>query len=297
MEKNNADILILGAGCAGLTAGIYGARAGKSVVILENSAPGGQAALTAKIDNYPGVPDADGFLLTQNMLRQAKDLGVKVVSCEVKQAKLTQKRVMTSQGWYSAGRIVLATGAKPRKLGIPGEEAFTGKGVSYCARCDGFLYRDKTVYVVGGGNSACEEALYLAGIAREVHLLVRRDTLRCQQAIREELEHHARVQLHYQRELTEILGGERPEALCIRNVQTGDVQRIPAADTGIFIFAGYVPCTELFAGQIHLDENGYIVTDANLQTSLPGVYAAGDVRQKQLRQIVTAVADGALAVQ
>lgn len=297
MDKNDTDILILGAGCAGLTAGIYGARAGKRVVILENGAPGGQAALTARIDNYPGVPNADGFLLTQTMLRQAEDLGVTVLSCEVKQAKLTQKRVLTSDGWYSAGRVVIATGAKPKKLGIPGEERFTGRGVSYCASCDGFFYRDRTVHVVGGGNSACEEALYLAGFAKEVHLLVRRDVLRCQQAIREELERNPRIHIHFQRELTEILGGDRPEVLCVRNVQTGDIRRIPAGDTGIFIFAGYAPSTELFAGQIDLDENGYIVTDERLRTSLPGVYAAGDVRQKALRQIVTAVADGALAVQ
>lgn len=295
MQTHHSDILILGAGAAGLTAGIYGARSGKTVRILERGAPGGQAAITARIDNYPGVPEADGFALTRNMLAQAERFGCELLTCDVQRAELAEKTIHTDRGTFTADALILATGAEPRKLGIPGEERFRGSGVSYCASCDGFFYRGKEIYVVGGGNSACEEALQLARFGSSVHLLVRRDHLRCQTAIEQELRANEKVHIHFCRELTAIEGQEHPDTLHLRDTETGQTETVTGEGLGVFIFAGYVPATALFTDQLALDDGGYILTDHRMRTSLPGVFAAGDVRQKQLRQIVTAAADGAAA--
>lgn len=293
MEK--WDIIILGAGCAGLTAGLYAARAGKRVLILEKKLPGGQAALTQEIHNYPGLPGTDGVSLTQRMARQAQEAGAVLQCTAVDNIRLAEKRMETTAGDFCADALILAVGAEPKPLGIPGEERFRGRGVSYCASCDGFFYRNREVYVVGGGNSAGEEALHLADLASRVHVLVRKDRLRCEAAITQRLEQHPKIQLEYNRALREIQGTDRVEALVIEDTVTGRQSTVPAVGPGVFIFVGYRPATAPFAGMLPMDENGYLLTDERMETPLPGIFAAGDVRQKPLRQIVTAVSDGAVA--
>ncbi len=289
-----ADILILGAGCAGLAAGLYGARAGKRTVILERQSPGGQAALTAQIENYPGLPTSDGVTLTRCMAAQAEQAGARIVTAKVEAVEPERRWVRTDGGEYTAGALIIATGAEPRKLGIPGEERFFGRGVSYCATCDGFAYRGRETIVVGGGNSACEEALHLAGIASRVRLLVRRE-LRCDAAIRAQLAQRQNIEVLLHTELVRIEGGECIESVVLRDNRTGQERQIPAKGWGVFIFIGYRPASELFAGKLDMDEQGWVLTDGTLATSAAGVFAAGDVRQKELRQIVTAAADGAQA--
>ncbi|MDD6144664.1 MAG: FAD-dependent oxidoreductase [bacterium] len=294
MERH-VQVLILGAGCAGLTAGIYAARAGKQVLILEHALPGGQAALTAEIDNYPGLPGIDGVTLMQQMEQQARSCGAELLCTGVRSVDPASKTVETDRGSVTGDALILATGAVPRELGIPGEAEFRGRGVSYCAACDGFFYRGKDIYVVGGGNSAAEEALHLAELGSRVRLLVRKNALKCDQAIRERLLRHQKIEVYYHRELAEIRGEERVETLLLRDSETGELTQVPAAGCGVFIFIGYRPAAALFAGKLEMDENGYLLTDEQLQTSVPGVFAAGDVRRKELRQIVTAVSDGAIA--
>ena len=293
--ETHVDILILGAGCAGLTAGIYAARAGRKVLILEKGLPGGQAALTAVIDNYPGLPGIDGVSLIQRMEQQAKQCGADILCTGVLDVDLSGKRVATEGGVFTADALILATGAEPKELGIPGETQFRGRGVSYCATCDGQFYRGKDIYVVGGGNSAGEEALHLARLGRRVFLLVRKKELRCDAAIREQVLNHPKIQVLFHRALVEIRGGETMESLVIQDTETGESTPVPAEGCGVFVFIGYRPASQLFAGEVTTDENGYVITEENLQTNLPGVFAAGDVRRKELRQIVTAVADGAIA--
>ena len=293
MEK--WDIIILGAGCAGLTAGLYAARAGKRVLILERGLPGGQAALTQEIHNYPGLPGIDGISLTQRMAQQAQEAGAVLRCTTVDNIRLEEKRVETAAGDFCADALILAVGAEPKPLGIPGEERFRGRGVSYCASCDGFFYRNREVYVVGGGNSAGEEALHLADLASRVHVLVRKDRLRCEAAIAQRLERHPKIQLEYNRALREIQGTDKVEALVIADTASGQQHTVPAEGAGVFIFVGYRPATAPFVGVLPMDEDGYLVTNDRLETPLPGIFAAGDVRQKPLRQIVTAVSDGAIA--
>ena len=293
MEK--WDIIILGAGCAGLTAGLYAARAGKRTLILEHKLPGGQTALTGEIHNYPGLPGIDGVSLTQRMAQQAQEAGAVLRCTAVENVRLAEKRVETAADVFCADALILAVGAEPKPLGIPGEARFRGRCVSYCASCDGFFYRNREVYVVGGGNSAGEEALHLAELAQQVHMLVRKDRLRCEAAIARRLEHHPKIRLEYNRALREILGTDNVEALVIENTATGQQVTVPAQGVGVFIFVGYRPATAPFAGELPMDENGYLLTDDRLETPLPGIFAAGDVRQKPLRQIVTAVSDGAIA--
>lgn len=294
LEKH-VDILILGAGCAGLTAGIYAARAGRKTLILEKGLPGGQTALTAVVDNYPGLPGIDGVSLIQRMEQQAKQCGAEILCTGVLNVDLAEKRVVTEAGAFTADALILATGAEPKELGIPGETRFRGRGVSYCATCDGQFYRGKDIYVVGGGNSAGEEALHLARLGRRVVLLVRKRELRCDAAIREQVLNNPKIQVLFHRALVEIRGGEIMESLVIQDTETGESTLVPAEGCGVFIFIGYRPASQLFAGAVGTDEGGYVTTDENLQTNLPGVFAAGDVRHKELRQIVTAVADGAIA--
>lgn len=295
MKRIESEILILGAGCAGLTAGIYAARAGKRTVILEQGIPGGQAAITARIDNYPGISDIDGVSLMQTMVSQAKKFGAEIRCCQACGIDPTAKIVTTDTQECSYGALILAMGAVPRKLGIPGEIEFQGRGVSYCASCDGFFYRDRQVIVVGGGNSAAEEALHLAELGSSVRMLVRRDSLGCEAHLAERVQMHPKIQICFRKELRQIWGDDQIQGLTIQDGSTGTLTREEIPGCGVFIFAGYQPASAFLKGKLTLDEKGYIVTDDRLQSSLPGVFAAGDIRRKPLRQIVTAAADGAEA--
>lgn len=287
------DILILGAGPAGLTAGLYAARSGKRTLILESRIPGGQAALPERIDNYPGLPGIDGASLLQTMVQQAKAAGAVLVCTRVNAVSPETKTVETEAGDYRASALIIATGAAPKQLGIPGEARLLGRGVSYCAVCDGFFFRNREVYVVGGGNSAGTEALHLAKLASRVHLLVRRDRLRCEAAIERRLRAEPKISLEFHCALAELQGQTQVEALVLENTQTGLRRTVRATGAGVFIFVGYQPASQLFS--LPKDEAGYLLTDDRRCTGVAGVYAAGDVRAKVWRQIITAAADGAIS--
>lgn len=301
MEQQVYDLIILGSGCAGLTAGIYAGRAQLRTLILENSTLGGQAATTNDIGNYPGVPDASGPELMQRMLEQARSFGAEFRTCTVQSVQLAgeRKQVETSAGTFTAYAVILATGATPRKLGFEGEEEFRGRGVGYCATCDGFFFQDKDIFVIGGGNSAAEEALYLTRFGKKVTVLVRKDAFRCEKAIAQQVLSHPKIEVKFNTELVRAYGDETLKGAELKNNKTGETTTytVPEGDGmfGIFVFVGYQPASELFAGQVELDGAGYIQTNERLETNLPGVYAAGDVRPKELRQLVTATADGAIA--
>lgn len=297
MEKHIYDMIILGGGPGGYTAALYAARAGMDVVVLEKLSPGGQMAQTHQIDNYPGFPEGiDGFTLAMQMQQQAERFSAKTEYAQVEKLDLEEnpKRVITGEGIYLAKTVVIATGAGPRELGVPGEKELLGRGVAYCAACDGMFYRDKTVVVVGGGNSAAADALLLSRIARKVILVHRRDTLRATKIYHEPLQNAENLELRWNSAVTELLGEDKLAGVKLRNLVTGE-ESLVSAD-GIFISVGRKPATEFVAGQLELDQNGYVVADESTVTGIPGVYAVGDVRTKPLRQIITAAADGAAAV-
>ena len=289
------DMIVIGGGPGGYTAALYGARAGLDVLVLEKLSAGGQMALTSQIDNYPGFPEGvDGFALADSMQQQAERFGAKTELAEVLSAELTAnpKRIVTTEGEFAARTVVIATGADARKLGLPMEIELTGKGVNYCAHCDGHFYKGKTVAVVGGGNTAVAEALYLSRLAEKVILIHRRDTLRATKVYHQLLEQADNVEFIWNSTVTGLLYGDRFTGAELTDVQTGAKREI--AVDGLFISIGRKPNAELFA-LLDKDEGGYIRADESTQTSLPGVYAVGDVRTKELRQIVTAVSDGATA--
>ena len=290
------DMLIVGGGPGGYTAALYAARAGLSVAVVERLSVGGQMALTHQIDNYPGFADGvDGYTLGENMRRGAERFGAETILADVLSLSLREspKQIHTSNGMLLAHTVVLATGAGPRKLGLPGEEELVGLGLSYCAHCDGMFFRNKTAIVVGGGNSAVGDALILSRICKEVILVHRRDTLRATRLYHKQLEEAGNVRFVWNSIPTALLGESQVTGLKVRNVHTGEESEI-AAD-GVFVSIGRIPATELVADQLALDESGYILAGESTATSLPGVYAVGDVRTKQLRQIITAAADGAVA--
>lgn len=301
MEQQIYDLIILGSGCAGLTAGIYAGRAQLRTLILENSTLGGQAATTNEIGNYPGVPDASGPELMERMLEQARSFGTEFQSCTVHGVQLAgkRKRVETSAGTFESYAVILATGATPKKLGFEGEEEFRGRGVGYCATCDGFFFQDKDIFVIGGGNSAAEEALYLTRFGKKVTILVRKDAFRCEKAIAQQVLSHPKIEVKFNTELIRAYGDRNLKGAEMKNNKTGETTTytVPEEDGmfGIFVFVGYEPASGLFKGQVELDQAGYIRTNERMETSVPGVYAAGDVRPKELRQLVTATADGAIA--
>ena len=290
------DMIIVGGGPGGYTAALYAVRAGLDVLLIERLSAGGQMNLTGQIDNYPGFPEGvDGFQLSYNMQQQAERFGAKTKYAEVLELQLEgeRKSVRTNEGTYLAKTVVISTGAGSRPLGIAREKELIGRGVGYCAHCDGMFYRGKRVVVVGGGNSAVAEALYLSRIAKEVILVHRRDTLRATQIYLKPLQEAANVRILWDSEVEELLGDEVLSEVKVRNLKTGEVQLLEAQ--GLFVSIGRKPATGLVKDQLTLDGAGYIMAGEDTKTNIPGVYAVGDVRAKELRQIVTAVADGAMA--
>ena len=291
------DMIVIGGGPAGYTAALYAARSGLSVLVLEKLSAGGQMALTEQIDNYPGFEDGiDGFTLGEKMQQGAERFGAVTELAEVYRADLLDriKTLETSEGVFRGRTVVIATGASPRALGVPGEEALVGKGVHYCAACDGAFYRGKTVAVVGGGNSAVADALTLSRIAKKVYLIHRRDSLRATKVYHAPLMTSPNVEFCWNSTVSALLHTGRLTGLRLKDVRTGGEREL--ACDGIFISVGRAPATELFRDALELDKSGYIVADESTRTNLPGVFAAGDVRTKALRQVVTATADGAVAV-
>ena len=291
------DMVIIGGGPGGYTAALYAARAGLNTLVVEMLSAGGQMAQTHQVDNYPGFEDGvDGYELAQKMQRQAERFGAKTLYAQVTDVDLTEdvKAVFAGEKTLLAKTVVIATGANPRELGLENERELVGKGVAYCAACDGMFYKGKTVIVVGGGNSAAADALLLSRVAKKVYLVHRRDTLRATKIYHEPLMQAENVELVLDSEVVQLLAGERLSGALIRNVHNGEVTQIHA--DGLFVSVGRKPASYLFAGQVETDESGYIIADETTKTNLPGVYAVGDVRVKRLRQVVTAVADGASAV-
>ena len=291
------DLIVVGGGPGGYTAALYAARAGLDTLVLEKLSAGGQMALTEEIDNYPGFEDGiDGFTLVEKMQQQAERFGAKSAYAQVERMDLTAspKVLETSEGTFHARTVVLATGANPRELGLPHEAALTGRGIAYCAACDGMRYKGKTVVVVGGGNSAAADAMLLSRIAQKVILVHRRDALRATKVYHAPLMQAENLEFRWNSVVTELLHEEKLTGVKVKNVHTGEEDTIPC--DGVFISVGRKPATELVQGQLELDRSGYIIADETTATNLPGVYAVGDVRTKPLRQVVTAVADGATAV-
>lgn len=290
------DTIIIGGGPAGYTAALYACRAGLSTVVLEQLCAGGQMALTGTIDNYPGFEEGiDGFTLGMKMQQQAERFGAKTEYVQVTAVKLSEniKEVETNSGTFYAKTVILSTGANPRELGLPNERELTGKGVHYCAHCDGRFYKDKTVAVVGGGNSAAADALYLARMAKKVYVIHRRDTLRATKIYHEPLMKSENVEFLWNSTVTGFLAKDRLTGVTVTDMKTNIETEIPC--DGVFVSIGRTPATGFLQGSVPLDTSGYIVADETTRTNLPGVYAAGDVRTKPLRQVVTSVSDGATA--
>lgn len=291
------DMMIIGGGPAGYTAALYAARAGLEVAVVEKMSIGGQMALTDIIDNYPGFEEGvEGFTLGMKMQAGAERFGAKTVYAEVTKVALEGdiKRVVTTEEVYFTRTVVIATGADPRTLGIAGEERLIGKGLHYCAHCDGRFYKGKEVMVIGGGNTAAADALYLSRLASKVTVVHRRDTLRATRIYHEPLMKAENVEFLWDSAVVAYTVDGRVQGAKVKNLKTGAVTEV--ACDGIFVSIGRKPNTALFEGQIELDSAGYIVADETTKTAIPGVYAVGDVRTKALRQVVTAVGDGAVAV-
>lgn len=295
MKQSLYDVAVLGGGPGGYSAALYCARSGLSVLVLERLTPGGQMATTGTVDNYPGFEEGvDGFELGDRMKKGAERFGAETAFAEVTGVELAArpKVIETTGGRVQARAVILATGALPREMGLPDEARLRGRGVAYCAACDGMAFRGKTVAVTGGGNSAAEDALFLSKICRKVYLVHRRDALRASMVYQNALRASS-VEFVWNSRVTALLHDKRLTGVQLENVLTGE--RTELACDGIFVAIGRVPETALFRGQLELDEQGYIRADETTRTSLPGVFAVGDVRTKPMRQIVTAAADGAVS--
>ena len=301
MADTNLDLVIIGGGPAGLSASIYASRSMLDSVLLERELVGGQMMLTSEVDNYPGVPGANAFDLVDAMRLQAEQLGARLEMTEVASIEHDDHaglfRVSTASGDYVAPTVIAALGAHPRLAGFEGEREFTGRGVSYCATCDGMFYKNKQVFVIGGGNSAAEEALFLSRIAKRVTLVVRRDHMRAQTALLDELMGNEKVEIRYQTSVLAVSGDQILDSVTFRDNATGKtyVEHHEPGSFGVFVLVGRDPESGLLRGLVELDEAGYVITDERMATRTRGLFVAGDVRSKPLRQIVTAASDGAVA--
>jgi len=296
-DTKNYDITILGAGPAGLTAGLYAGRGGMKAAIVEKMMPGGLVANTERIDNYPGFPEGiSGYELAQKMEQQAKKFGAEIISAQAEKITAEDKfqLVKLSNGITIKSRaLIIATGAFPKTLGVPGEREFLGKGVSYCAVCDGAFFRNQPVAVIGGGDSAVQEAVYLAGLASKVTVIHRRNTLRAADSIQKVAFANDKIEFSWSKDILAIEGSGQVSGIRVMDKQTLKEELIPAS--GIFIYVGYKPNSDLVKDLVRTDEQGYIITDDKMATSVPGIYACGDIRQKLVRQVSGAVGDAATA--
>ena len=290
------DVMIIGGGPAGLSAAIYAARGGLKTGLFEKGIIGGQITVTNDVENYPGFPEPlSGFELTERMRQQAEVYKAEFIDEEVNAIGMEGlcKIIETSENTYRTKSLIICTGAHPRLLNVPGEERFTGRGVSYCATCDGALYRDKVVAVVGGGDSAVEEALFLTRFAKKVYIIHRRDELRAQKIIQERALKNPKVEMVWDTVVQKIDGTDQLENLELYNRRTEKVSFLPV--DGVFIYVGILPNNELLESRLELDSSGFVLTNENMHTNVPGIYAAGDIRHTPLRQVVTATSDGAIA--
>lgn len=300
MMKNEVyDLLIIGSGPAGLGAAVYAVRAGlKAAVVDKSPVSGGQVLSTYEVDNYLGLPGLSGGELSERFREHADRLGVQFITAEVQGIGSNEEQrtytVRTDQADLEAGAVILATGASHSPLGVPGETELSGMGVSYCATCDGAFYRKRTVAVVGGGDVAVEDAVFLAGICSKVYLIHRRDQLRAADSLQKKLFSLANVEVLWDSEVKEILGRDMVEGIRVCNNKSGEENRLDVE--GVFIAVGIVPDTGVFSGLVEMDDKGYVLADESCATSEKGIFAAGDIRKKAMRQIITAVADGANAV-
>ncbi len=295
MEQKNYDIIIIGGGPGGLTASIYAQRAGLKTLIIEKAIAGGQITLTPEIENYPGYENIDGFTLGNNMKNSAVKFGAKIINTEVKSVDFSEKlkKVTVKNEELFAKTVIISTGAEARKLGLKNEESFIGKGVSYCAHCDGMFFRGKTVVVAGGGNSAVSDALYLSNICSKVYIVHRRDKLRASKIYNEKIFKRDNIEILWNTKITDFIGEERISGLMLENTKDQSISKLSC--DGVFVSIGRTPETKLFKDILDIDEDGYILSDETTKTNIDGVFAVGDVRKKELRQIVTAVSDGAVS--
>lgn len=294
--KQIHDVIIIGGGPAGYTAALYCVRAGLDTVLIEKLSAGGQMALTTQIDNYPGFEEGiDGFTLGEKMQAGAERFGAVTELAEVYSVELKEsiKTVETSEGTFCGRTVILATGASPKELGVAGEASLVGRGVGYCAACDGMFYKGKTVAIVGGGNTAAADALVLSRICEKVILIHRRDTLRATKIYHDTLFKTENIEFCWNSTVTELISDGKLTGIKVQNVNTGEEKILDVA--GVFVSIGQKPESELVQGQVELDASGYVIADETTRTNIPGVFAVGDVRTKPMRQVVTAVADGAVA--
>ncbi|MBB6214572.1 thioredoxin reductase (NADPH) [Anaerosolibacter carboniphilus] len=300
--ENIYDVVVIGSGPAGLSAGLYAARAKMKTLVLEKNKVGGQISTTNEVANYPGsIPNATGPSLVARMVEQVEEFGAERKKDTIKEVDFSGKIkvIKGEKEEYHAKAVIIASGATPKLIGCPGEEELTGKGVSYCATCDADFFTDLEVFVVGGGDSAVEEAMYLTKFARKVTIVHRRDELRAAKSIQEKAFKNPKLEFMWNTAIQEIKGDGVVEAVAFKNLVTGEVSEYVADENdgtfGIFPFIGYDPLSQIYKGKVDMDAQGYIPTDDNMKTNVPGVFAAGDIRVKSLRQVVTAVADGAIA--
>ncbi|HNX37372.1 MAG TPA: thioredoxin-disulfide reductase [Candidatus Cloacimonadota bacterium] len=292
----NYDVIIVGAGPAGLSAAIYSARGGLSTAVFERAIIGGQITVTSDVENYPGFEEpVDGVELTDKMKKQAERFGAVFYDEEITAIGLEGlcKIIETGYDKYRAKSIIFCTGAHPRRMNVPGEERLIGRGVSYCATCDGALYRDKVVAVVGGGDSAVEEGMFLTRFAKKVYVIHRRDSLRAQKIIQERAFKNPKMEFIWDTVIQEVRGKDRVEELELYSRKKESVTVLPV--DGVFVYVGILPNNQLLESRVELDSGGFVITDENMHTNIPGIYAAGDIRKTVLRQVVTATSDGAIA--